>query len=84
MNMWFTVQELTACHSFPNTERGGRKFLDKIVKDKPDIKRKRQGTKAFEYAFSGLPEQIQNELCHRYSSRRSPSGGIKNFNGKTT
>lgn len=67
MNMWFTVQELTACHSFPNTERGGRKFLDKIVKDKPDIKRKRQGTKAFEYAFSGLPEQIQNELCHRYS-----------------
>ena len=67
MNMWFTVQELTDCHSFPNTERGGRKFLDKIVKDKPDIKRKRQGTKAFEYAFSGLPEQIQNELCHRYS-----------------
>lgn len=67
MNMWFTVQELTGCQSFPNTERGGRKFLDKIVKDKPDIKRKRQGTKAFEYAFSGLPEQIQNELCHRFS-----------------
>ena len=42
MNMWFTVQELTGCQSFPNTERGGRKFLDKIVKDKPDIKRKRQ------------------------------------------
>lgn len=67
MNMWFTVQELTGCQSFPNTERGGRKFLDKIVKDKPDIKRKRQGTKAFEYAFLGLPEQIQNELCHRFS-----------------
>lgn len=67
MNMWFTVQELTACASFPNTERGGRKFLDKIVKDKPEIRRKREGTKAFEYAFSGLPKQIQTELCERFS-----------------
>ncbi|BFU64744.1 Mu transposase C-terminal domain-containing protein [Rodentibacter abscessus] len=67
MNMWFTVQELTACASFPNTERGGRKFLDKIVKDKPEIRRKKQGTKAFEYAFSGLPKQIQIELCKNFS-----------------
>lgn len=67
MKMWFTVQELTSCPSFPNTERGGRKFLDKIVKDKPEIRRKKQGTKAFEYALSGLPEQIQTELCQSFS-----------------
>lgn len=68
MNMWFTVQELVSCPSFPNTERGGRKFLDKIAKGKPEIRRKRQGTKAFEYALSGLPQKIQTELCQKFAT----------------
>ena len=66
MKMWLTVSELIECPSFPNTERGGRKYLDKLAKANPQIRRKRQGTKAFEYAFSGLPEQIRNELCRNF------------------
>ena len=66
MKMWLTVSELIECPSFPNTERGGRKYLDKLAKADPQIRRKRQGTKAFEYAFSGLPEQIRNELCRNF------------------
>ena len=67
MKMWFTVSELVSCPSFPNSERGGRKFLDKLAKEDPQIRRKRQGTKAFEYAFSGLPKQLQTEICQKFS-----------------
>ena len=67
MKMWFTVSELVSCPSFPNSERGGRKFLDKLAKEDPQIRRKRQGTKAFEYAFSGLPKQLQTEIYQKFS-----------------
>ena len=47
--MWSTVAELTGCNGMPATERGCRKYLDNLAAKVPDVRRKRVGTKAFEY-----------------------------------
>ena len=48
MKTWVTVSEVVECQSTPNTERGCRKILDKLILQYPQARRKRQGTKAFE------------------------------------
>lgn len=57
--MWLTVSEFVNCPKFPNTVRGCRITLDKLAKENPDIRRKKQGTKAFEYNINAFPEELK-------------------------
>ena len=67
--MWCTVSELAGCAGMPGTERGCRKYLDNLSAKKPDIRRKKAGTKAFEYHIDFLPLATQEEIKSRYYSR---------------
>lgn len=64
--MWSTVAELTGCNGMPATERGCRKYLDNLAAKVPDVRRKRVGTKAFEYHIDFLPVNTQEEIKNRY------------------
>ena len=64
--MWSTVSELAGCAGVPATERGCRKFLDNLASKNPSMRRKRTGTKAFEYHIDSLPIVTQEELKNRY------------------
>ncbi|EPB2226488.1 DNA-binding protein, partial [Klebsiella pneumoniae] len=64
--MWSTVAELTGCNGMPATERGCRKYLDNLAAKVPDVRRKRVGTKAFEYHIDFLPANTQEEIKNRY------------------
>lgn len=64
--MWSTVSELAGCLGLPKTERGCRKYLDSLAAKAPDIRRKRTGTKAFEYHIDFLPHAAREEMKHRY------------------
>lgn len=64
--MWSTVAELTGCNGMPATERGCRKYLDNLAAKVPDVRRKRLGTKAFEYHIDFLPASTQEEIKNRY------------------
>ncbi|HBY9734396.1 TPA: transposase, partial [Klebsiella pneumoniae] len=66
--MWSTVAELTGCNGMPATERGCRKYLDNLAAKVPDVRRKRAGTKAFEYHIDFLPANTQEEVKNRYYS----------------
>ncbi|HCG2926031.1 TPA: transposase, partial [Escherichia coli] len=50
----------------PDTERGCRKFLDNLAIKIPEVRRKRQGTKAFEYHLDFLPAVTQEEIKRRH------------------
>ncbi|MDA5619315.1 transposase, partial [Pasteurella multocida subsp. multocida] len=74
--MWLTVSELVKCPSLPSSERGCRKALDKLTKKNPSIRRKKAGTKAFEYNSLYLSQQIQQEIQELFSNavvQRRPS-----------
>lgn len=64
--MWSTVAELAGCAGMPATERGCRKFLDNLSEKSPDVRRKRSGTKAFEYHIDFLPAKTQEDVRARY------------------
>ncbi len=74
--MWLTVSELVKCPSLPSSERGCRKALDKLANKNPSIRRKKAGTKAFEYNSLYLSQQIQQEIQELFSNavvQRRPS-----------
>ncbi|HII3694549.1 TPA: Mu transposase C-terminal domain-containing protein [Pasteurella multocida] len=74
--MWLTVSELVKCPSLPSSERGCRKALDKLTNKNPSIRRKKAGTKAFEYNSLYLSQQIQQEIQELFSNavvQRRPS-----------
>ncbi|MFV0447931.1 MAG: DNA-binding protein, partial [Vibrio sp.] len=60
---WFTVQELVGVGGLPTHPYNVRKRLDSISTE--ETKRKRQGTKAFEYHISILPLATQAALYKR-------------------
>ncbi|MEI9625001.1 Mu transposase C-terminal domain-containing protein [Phytobacter diazotrophicus] len=64
--MWSTVSELAGCAGVPATERGCRKFLDNLASKNPSMRRKRTGTKAFEYHIDSLPIVTQEEIKNRF------------------
>ncbi|MGX3065498.1 hypothetical protein ACWIVT_00005, partial [Ursidibacter arcticus] len=60
--MWLTVNDFVNCRGFATTERGCRKILDKYARENPEIRRKRRGTKAYEYNLLCFSEETQQEL----------------------
>ncbi|HFS8942386.1 TPA: S24 family peptidase [Enterobacter roggenkampii] len=53
---WVTAKEVAGLPDMPTTSRRARDILDKATADRPDLRRKRKGTKATEYHVSVLPQ----------------------------
>lgn len=64
--MYFTAKELAGVNGMPNLERSCSKKLNALLKldfgIDTNLKRKREGSKAFEYHMSVLPEQTRIAL----------------------
>ncbi|MBV4411345.1 hypothetical protein J0B02_00535 [Enterobacteriaceae bacterium YMB-R22] len=56
---WVTTQECLGIPGFPGTPANVRKKLDLLATGNPALKRKREGTKAYEYHVSLLPALSQ-------------------------
>ncbi|MBE4070206.1 DDE endonuclease [Vibrio parahaemolyticus] len=63
--MWFTATELAGVVGLPNTDRNTRECLKKMAFEKPELARKRQGTRGFEYHLSLLPVPTQTALLKK-------------------
>ncbi len=63
--MWFIANELANEVGMPTTGRRTRDLLKKISEDKPELARKRQGTKGTEYHISLLPLATQTALMKK-------------------
>ncbi|MCR9669552.1 transposase domain-containing protein [Vibrio parahaemolyticus] len=63
--MWFIASELAGVVGLPSTERNTRECLKKLATDKPELARKRQGTRGIEYHVSLLPAATQTALYKR-------------------
>ncbi|WP_337958958.1 DNA-binding protein [Vibrio parahaemolyticus] len=63
--MWFTATELAGVVGLPNTDRNTRECLKKMALEKPELARKRQGTRGFEYHLSLLPVPTQTALLKK-------------------
>lgn len=53
---WVTAKEVAGLPDMPTTSRRARDILDKATAHRPELRRKRQGTKATEYHVSALPQ----------------------------
>ncbi|TNI12728.1 transposase [Aeromonas veronii] len=64
--MFFTVNELIGLPGIPGTVQGARWTLNKRAGDNPDLRRRRDGTKAFEYHLDCLPTEAQAAIRERH------------------
>lgn len=63
--MWFVVRDCLGLSGFPSAEKNIRARLDRLAENNPEWKRKREGTKAFEYHIDCLPDEAQKVLRKR-------------------
>ncbi|HFS8942384.1 TPA: transposase domain-containing protein [Enterobacter roggenkampii] len=59
---WICANELAGVAGLPTTPRRTRDTLEKLVAGRSELRRKREGTKAFEYHISALPPQVRAEF----------------------
>lgn len=60
--LWVTAKEVAGLEGMPTTDRRTRDILDEWAKGKEGARRKRSGTKAFEYHISVLPKAVSDQL----------------------
>lgn len=60
--LWVTAKEVAGLEGMPTTDRRTRDILDEWAKGKEGARRKRSGTKAFEYHISVLPKAVRDQL----------------------
>ncbi|KFB98097.1 bacteriophage Mu DNA-binding protein, partial [Trabulsiella guamensis ATCC 49490] len=60
----------------PNTEPGIRNRFETLVAGRSELRRKRAGTKAFEYHISVLPPEVRAELLASRGLIETSSGLI--------
>lgn len=63
--MFFSVNDLTGVPGLPGTVQGIRWTLNRATEQNPEWRRKREGTKAFEYHIDCLPEQAREVVKRR-------------------
>ncbi|HGC1973792.1 TPA: DNA-binding protein, partial [Escherichia coli] len=63
--MFYSANELAGLPGLPGTVQGVRWTLNRITDTHPEWKRKREGTKAFEYHIDCLPAEAQKVLRKR-------------------
>ncbi|WP_407656552.1 Mu transposase C-terminal domain-containing protein [Limnobaculum zhutongyuii] len=64
--MWLTVKECATLPGFPAMEHNIRSRLDKAAKGVTGLRRRREGTKAFEYHIDCLPIAAQEQVRARF------------------
>ncbi|SPW34031.1 Uncharacterised protein [Edwardsiella tarda] len=67
--MWVTAQECLGLAGFPSAEKNVRARLEKLIEQNFEWKRKRQGTKAFEYYIECLPAEAQRILKEKHAQQ---------------
>ncbi|HGV9304569.1 TPA: transposase domain-containing protein [Vibrio fluvialis] len=63
--MWVTAKECAGVGGFPTDPNNVRNRLLKLAADLPEMQRKREGTKAFEFHVSILPAPVQAALLKK-------------------
>ncbi|WP_141109697.1 Mu transposase C-terminal domain-containing protein [Escherichia albertii] len=63
--MFYSANELVGLPGLPGTVQGMRWTLNRITEARPEWRRKRKGTKAFEYYIDCLPAEAQKVLRQR-------------------
>ncbi len=69
--MWFSVKEIMGAPLMPTSDVRIRSNLDRLTKEKPEHKRKRQGSKAFEYHIDCLPEETRLHLLRDVAKQQT-------------
>lgn len=64
--MFFSVNDLTGVPGLPGTVQGIRWTLNRATEQHPEWRRKRAGSKAFEYHIDCLPAEVQKVLRERH------------------
>lgn len=64
--MFVTVNDVVGLPGLPGTVQGVRWTLNKRASNRPNLVRRREGTKAFEYHIDCLPEPAQQAVRQRY------------------
>ncbi|HCJ0148055.1 TPA: hypothetical protein NQG57_000979 [Salmonella enterica subsp. enterica serovar Infantis] len=59
---WFAIKDVIGLPGMPTTAQGCHKMLSKAAEQHPDLKRKIQGSKAYEFHRSLLPSETQGAL----------------------
>lgn len=59
---WFSAKEVAGLPQMPTTSRRARDELERLVNGQEHLKRKRTGTKGYEYHISLLPYEAQKKL----------------------
>ncbi|MDF5187258.1 DNA-binding protein, partial [Vibrio parahaemolyticus] len=67
--MYVTAKECVGLPEMPSREHNVRNKLNKLAKD--DQKRKRQGTKAFEYHIDCLPAETRMALMQQIAKEEA-------------
>lgn len=60
--LWVTAKEVAGLEGMPTTDRRTRDILENWAKGKEGARRKRSGTKAFEYHISVLPKAVRDQF----------------------
>ncbi|MGK0747522.1 Mu transposase C-terminal domain-containing protein [Yokenella regensburgei] len=71
--MFVTVNELVGLPGLPGTAQGVRYTLNKCAAGLPEMMRRRQGTKAFEYHVDCLPEDARKIVKRRFFNKAAES-----------
>jgi putative transposase len=66
MSIWLTAKECLLLPGLPGREHNIRNKLDKCVEGNSELRRRREGTKAFEYHIDCLPSAAQATLRERH------------------
>ena len=66
MTMFYAVKELIGLPGMPTTEKGIRQALNKRANGAPELVRKRENSKAFEYHIECLPAEAQDVVRQRH------------------
>ncbi|EJJ7187017.1 transposase, partial [Salmonella enterica] len=67
--MWVTAKECLGLGGLPTRDQNVRARLDSAVKGNPEWRRKREGTKAFEYHVDCLPPETRQVLIERHAKQ---------------
>ncbi|MTH47503.1 Mu transposase C-terminal domain-containing protein [Intestinirhabdus alba] len=68
MNIWLTAKESVGLPGLPGTEHNIRNSLNKRAGENELLRRRRSGTKAFEYHVDCLPAEAQEVIRQRHYS----------------
>ncbi|VFS54606.1 Mu transposase, C-terminal [Leminorella grimontii] len=66
MSIWLTAKECVALPGLPSMEHNIRHRLDKVVGGAKELRRRRDGTKAFEYHIDTLPLEAKEIAIQRH------------------